>query len=166
MKRQRTYSRYAIEAAALLGEQIKLGRKQKRWTENELAERAGISRATLQKIEKGDMSCAVGLVFEVATLVNIPLFEQDTYPLSRQVEHIRDKVALLPRRIRTRQKVVDDNFWMDILPIQGFFVRLPGVIHQKGSVRICMNRVIQRGWSVLFQQEITSSIGHLEYLLK
>ena len=93
-----------------MGEQIRLGRKQKRWTENELAERAGISRATLQKIEKGDMSCAVGLVFEVATLVNIPLFEQDTYPLSKQAEHIRDKVALLPQRIRTRQNAVDDDF--------------------------------------------------------
>jgi transcriptional regulator with XRE-family HTH domain len=110
MKRQRTYSRYAKEAAVLLGEQIRLCRKQKRWTENELAERAGISRATLQKIEKGDMSCAVGLVFEVATLVNIPLFEQDTYPLSRQVEHIRDKVALLPQRIRTRQREVGEDF--------------------------------------------------------
>jgi len=93
-----------------MGEQIKLGRKQKRWTENELAERAGISRATLQKIEKGDMSCAVGLVFEVATLVNIPLFEQDTYPLSKQVEHLRDKVALLPRRIRVQAPSVDDDF--------------------------------------------------------
>lgn len=48
MKRQRTYSKYAKEAAALMGEQIKLGRKQKKWTENELAERAGISRVTLQ----------------------------------------------------------------------------------------------------------------------
>lgn len=110
MKKKRTYSRYAKEAATLMGEQIKLGRKQKRWTENELAERAGISRATLQKIEKGDMSCAVGLIFEVATLVNIPLFEQNTYPLFRQVEHIRDKVALLPQRIRSRLNEVDDNF--------------------------------------------------------
>lgn len=75
--------KHAKEAAVLLGEQIKLGRKQKRWTENELTERAGISRATLQKIAKGDMSCAIGLVFEVATLVNIPLSEQDLYPLSR-----------------------------------------------------------------------------------
>lgn len=93
-----------------MGEQIKLGRKQKKWTENELAERAGISRATLQKSEKGDMSCAVGLVFEVATLVNIPLFEQDTYPLSKQVEQIRDKVALLPRRIPAQQNAVDADF--------------------------------------------------------
>ena len=51
----RTYSKYAQEAAVLLGEQIKLGRKRRRWSEQNLAERAGISRATLQKIEKGEM---------------------------------------------------------------------------------------------------------------
>lgn len=56
------------------------------------------------------MSCAVGLVFELATLVNIPLFEQDTYPLSRQVVQIREKVALLPQRIRVGQNAVDDDF--------------------------------------------------------
>jgi len=40
-----------------MGEQIKLGRKQKRWTENELAERAGISRATLQKRHHDSNHC-------------------------------------------------------------------------------------------------------------
>ncbi len=63
MPKQRTYSQYAQEAAVLMGEQIKLGRKQRHWSEINLAERAGISRATLQKIENGAMSCAVGLVF-------------------------------------------------------------------------------------------------------
>jgi transcriptional regulator with XRE-family HTH domain len=35
----------------LLAKQIQLGRKQRKWTEHELADRAGISRATLQKTE-------------------------------------------------------------------------------------------------------------------
>ena len=79
MAKQRTFSKYAQEAATLLAEQIKLGRKQRKWTEKNLADRAGISRATLQKIENGEMSCAIGLVFEVATLVGINLFEQDKF---------------------------------------------------------------------------------------
>ncbi len=54
MTKQRTYSKYAQEAVTLLGEQIKLGRKQRQWSEKNLAERAGISRATLQKIESID----------------------------------------------------------------------------------------------------------------
>ncbi len=111
MTKQRTYSKYAQEAAELMGEQIRLGRKQRKWTEQNLAERAGIARATLQKMEKGDMSCAVGLVFEVATLVGIPLFQTDAgIPLATQIDHTRDKNALLPRRIKKQNKPVHDDF--------------------------------------------------------
>ena len=110
MAKQRTYSKQAQVAALLLGEQIKLGRKQKKWTEKNLAERAGISRATLQKIENGGMNCALGLVFEAATLVGVTLFEQDTTALNRRIEDTRGKLVLLPRRIKTRPPVVDDDF--------------------------------------------------------
>ena len=110
MTKQRTYSKYALEATTLLGEQIKLGRKQRKWSEKNLSERAGISRATLQKIENGEMNCVIGLVFEVATLVGINLFEHDNFPLSRQIEQTKDKVALLPKRIKSKTKVVHDDF--------------------------------------------------------
>ena len=110
MTKQRTYSKYALEAVTLLGEQIKLERKQRRWNEKNLAERTGISRATLQKIENGDMSCSIGLFFEVATLVGINLFEQDKFPLSRHLEQTRDKIALLPKRIKVKTKAVHDDF--------------------------------------------------------
>ena len=110
MVKQRTYSQYAKEAARLMGEKIKLGRKQRQWSEKNLADRAGISRATLQKIENGEMSCAVGSVFELATLVGVTLFESDSMPLSRHIEYTRDKVALLPQRIKTKPKAVRDDF--------------------------------------------------------
>ncbi len=110
MTKQRAYSRYAQEAAILMGEQIKLGRKQHKWTEKNLADRAGLSRATLQKIEKGDLGCAIGLVFEVATLVGVNLFEQDKHSLAGNIEQTRDKITLLPQRIKTRTKAVDDDF--------------------------------------------------------
>ena len=110
MAKQRTYSQNAREAAVLMGQEIKLGRKQRQWTEKNLADRAGISRATLQKIENGEMSCSVGSVFEVATLVGIKLFEPDSIPLSKHIEHTRDKVALLPQRIKAKKKAVRDDF--------------------------------------------------------
>lgn len=110
MVKQRTYSKYTQEAAILMGEQIKLGRKQRKWTEKNLADRAGVSRATLQKIEKGEMSCAIGLVFEVATLVGMNLFEQDKLSLSKNIEKTRDNIALLPQRIKAKKKAVDDDF--------------------------------------------------------
>lgn len=110
MVKQRTYSKYAQEAALLLGKQIKLGRKQRKWSEKNLAERIGISRATLQKIENGEMGCAIGLVFEAAALVDINLFEQNRVPLAVRIEHANDKIALLPQRIKAIAKVIDDDF--------------------------------------------------------
>lgn len=110
MSKSRTYSKYAIEAALLLGEQIKLERKLRKWSEANLAERAGISRATLQKIEAGDMSCAIGIVFETASVVGICLFDSNNQPLSKSIQRTRDTLALLPKRIRERKKKVDDDF--------------------------------------------------------
>lgn len=108
--KQRAYSKYAKEAAFLLGQQIKLGRKGRQWSEQNLAERAGISRATLQKIEAGEMSPSIGLVFEVATLVGVPLFDQENRALATGIELAQSKIALLPKRIRNKTKVVDDDF--------------------------------------------------------
>ncbi len=107
---QRTYSKHTLEAAALMGEQIKLGRKQRKWTEKDLADRAGISRATLQKIEKGATTCAIGLVFETAMLVGLNLFDKDNSPLKDNIGQICDKIALLPQRIRSNRRKVDDEF--------------------------------------------------------
>jgi transcriptional regulator with XRE-family HTH domain len=110
MTKQRAYSKYAKEAVFLLGQHIKLGRKKLKWSEQNLAERAGISRATLQKIEAGEMSPSIGLVFEVAALVGVPLFEQDSRALATSIELTQSKIALLPKRIINKTKAVDDDF--------------------------------------------------------
>ena len=110
MTKAKVYSQYCIEAAALLGKQIKLGRKQRKWAEHDLAERASISRATLKKIEKGDLTCGIGFVFEVAVLVGVKLFESDHASLTIQLDRVDDKIALLPKAIHNRRKVVDDDF--------------------------------------------------------
>ena len=108
--KERTYSRYTHEAAALLAKQIQLGRKQRKWTDRELADRAGVSRATLQKIEKGDLSVAIGLVFEVAVLVGVTLFDEERSSLATHLARTDDKLALLPRAVRKRRKTVHDDF--------------------------------------------------------
>lgn len=111
MVKDRTYSRYTQEAVELLGKQIRLGRKERKWTERELADRAGISRATLQKIEKGDLTVAVGLVFEVATLVGVTLFSDARSALRSHLAHASEKLTLLPGAVRKPRRVtVDDDF--------------------------------------------------------
>lgn len=106
----RTYSRVTREALALMGGQIRLARKQRRMSEADLSERIGIARSTLQLIEKGHPKVEVGLVFEAATLVGVPLFVSEPSGLSAQISRIDDKLALLPRSIRRPRSEVKDDF--------------------------------------------------------
>ncbi len=106
----RTYSRITRHAAALLGKQIRIARKERKMTVQELADRAGISRGLLQRIEKGDLKCQIGAVFEVAALVGIKLFDADELSLATRIRQADDKIALLPKHIHPGQKVVDDDF--------------------------------------------------------
>jgi hypothetical protein len=56
------------------------------------------------------MSPAIGLVFEVAALVGVVLFEQDNQRLANSIDLTQSKIALLPKRIREQTKVADDDF--------------------------------------------------------
>ena len=110
MKRRRLYSRETIEAAQLLGAQVALARRERRWSARELAERAGITQATLRKVERGDPTVSLGVAFEVATLVGVPLFHEDRTRLSLDLDRTRGRVAVLPQRVRIPRGGVKDDF--------------------------------------------------------
>jgi len=111
-KKKRTYSHYTKDAAVLLGKDIQLARKARRFTASDFADRVGISRITLQKIEKGDLKCELGIVLEAAALAGVKLFDVDpnTSSFTGRLESVNDKLALLPKSIRQRRKDVDDDF--------------------------------------------------------
>jgi transcriptional regulator with XRE-family HTH domain len=106
----RIYSRYSRAAVTLLGGLIRAARKERKLTTQEVADRAGISRGLLQRIEKADLKCEIGVVFEVATIVGLKLFDADEVSLARQIRQTEDKLALLPKSVRKTAKVVDDDF--------------------------------------------------------
>ena len=106
----RTYSRYTLEALKLLGQMIKLGRIERKLTTQDLADRAGISRDMLTRIEKGDPKRGIGVVFELAALVGVKLFDADTASLSGHIKQAEDKLALLPKAVHKKTKAVDDEF--------------------------------------------------------
>ena len=106
----RSYSRYCSDATALLGSLIRTARKERKWTVQGVADRAGISRGLMQRIEKGDPKCEIGAVFEVATIVGVSLFEADERTLSKRLSQTQEKLALLPKSIRQRNKPVHDDF--------------------------------------------------------
>lgn len=54
-----------------IGENIKLARKRRKLTTEQVSERAGIHRATLHRIEKGDPAVAIGIYFNVLRVLNL-----------------------------------------------------------------------------------------------
>jgi DNA-binding XRE family transcriptional regulator len=106
----RTYSRYSLEAISLLGNLIRVARKERMMTAQEVADRAGISRGLLQRIEKGDPKCELGATFEVATIVGVKLFDADATRLTKHIRQTEEKLALLPKSVRKKVKDVDDDF--------------------------------------------------------
>ena len=54
-----------------LGENVKLARLRRDLSSQQIAERAGISRSTLIKIEKGDEGVAIGYYFRVLAVLGL-----------------------------------------------------------------------------------------------
>ena len=106
----RPLSQYSKDALALLGQLVREARLDKAMTTIDLASRAGISRALLQRIERGDPGCSIGVVFEVAALCGVPLFVQEQRQLASHLALHREKMALLPKAVRTGVNEVKDDF--------------------------------------------------------
>jgi transcriptional regulator with XRE-family HTH domain len=104
------YSRYSREATALLGKLIRVARTERRMSAAELAERAGISRGRLQRIERGEMTSEIGAAFELAAIVGLRLFDADEQGLGRLLRQTDERLALLPRAVRSTPNAVRDDF--------------------------------------------------------
>ncbi len=109
--RVRTYSRYAQEAVVMLGNLIRINRIERKLSVQGLAERVGISRDMMQRIEQGDPRCGIGLVVEAAAIVGVPLFDADsTHTLTMHIKAQQEKLRLLPKAIHKTRTVVKDDF--------------------------------------------------------
>jgi len=105
-----TISSFAKESIVLLALRIRTARIEQKISTTELAERAGVSRSLLQRIEKGDTKCSIGAVFEVATIVGVRLFDADKSSLTKHIHQVEDKLALLPKSVHQKKRIIDDNF--------------------------------------------------------
>lgn len=107
---KRAYSRQNLEALELLAQLIRAGRIDRKMSAQEMVDRVGISRPLLRRIESADPSCAIGSVFEVATIAGVHLFGGEPGQLQTQRSAITEKLSLLPRRARKPKRVIHDEF--------------------------------------------------------
>jgi transcriptional regulator with XRE-family HTH domain len=108
---KRPYSPYAADAARLLGARIRLARRERRWSQDELASRIGITPRTVSKIEHGDLSVGLGATFEAAALLGVPLFHAERSRLAAELDRTEARSALLPRPSRAQpEREVKDDF--------------------------------------------------------
>jgi len=94
-----------LAATLQLGQSIQQMRKRQRLTQEQLAERAGVGRTTLHKLENGHPGLAIASVLEVLQVLDAGMVERvleviDSDPLGRALELQR-----LPVRVRR-----DDDF--------------------------------------------------------
>ena len=103
----RSYSPAAVDALQVMGGFIQLRRKERGLTVQQLADKAGVSRGLVHRIERGDPKCEIGVVFELATLMGIPLFIDGVQlPILRA--NFEARLAVLPKRIKPKPEVSDD----------------------------------------------------------
>lgn len=103
-------SRLATEALRLLGAHIEALRKRRGWTQANLADRTGISTETVRLMEQGDPACRIGLVFECAVLVGVPLFEDSREQIDLLRERIHIIRALMPKQLPQPRHDIDNDF--------------------------------------------------------
>ena len=88
---------------------MRLARRERGWTLQELADRVGVTHPTIAKVERGDPSVRLGVAFEAATLVGVPLFHDDRERVRLEAGRVDDRLAVLPQLVR-KPTDVDDDF--------------------------------------------------------
>ena len=109
-KKVRTYARQTREGLGLLGQLIRIARIERGMKLQDLADRVGVSRDLMHRIEKGDPRCGIGVVFEATTVLGLPLFAPEPSTVADHRARLEEKLRLLPKAVHTTTDDVDDAF--------------------------------------------------------
>lgn len=102
------------ESLKEIGFLIACARKEKRWTQEELARRIGINRMTVVRIEKGSPEVASGLYLTAAWLLGLPILTWQAMGEGRSDTVVGDLLTklkkTLPKAVRHQRKKIDNDF--------------------------------------------------------
>lgn len=104
-------SRPTKDALKILAAMIRASRIQHGMSAAKLAERVGVSRGAIQRLEAGEAGTAIGTAFEAAIVLGIPLFDVAADDLATLRKQKQDINALLPQRAYlASQSDIDNDF--------------------------------------------------------
>jgi len=103
-----TLSKTGTQILKTLGMLIRAARIERGMSQNELAERLGVSRYTVMGIEKGDPKVAGGSLIEAAVIVGIPLLASTEQELEQVTSTAASLIKVLPERVG--RKGLDDDY--------------------------------------------------------
>ena len=89
---------------------LQIARKTRNVTVEELGKRCDISKRTMIKVLQGDPTVKIGVYFQAAVVLDIPLFEEDESRLQNAFQTGKTIEMMMPRRIQQQKVVLDDNF--------------------------------------------------------
>ena len=102
------YSRLSLQILQTFGQMIRLARLERKMPQTELAERLGVSRQTVSAVEQGEPKVGIGIVFEAAVIVGIPLLAPDRQTLDKLSTVVGGLATLLPSRTGAAKELSDD----------------------------------------------------------
>lgn len=99
------------EALRDLGGVISAARRERGFTQKELADRVGVSRDTLARIEAGAAGVAIGAVLTSAWVLGLPILAFSDFAAARATSSVAEYLSLLERRLpkRVRDDGSDDD---------------------------------------------------------
>jgi len=102
------------ESLKEMGGFIACARKEKRWTQEEMARRIGVGRMTVVRIEKGAPEVAVGLYLTAAWLLGLPVLSWQTMDSKRGDTVTGDILSklkgTLPERVKKNRDKINNDF--------------------------------------------------------
>lgn len=101
---------YARQAVATLGLLVRSARTARGWSQAHLGAVCSIDRRTVAAIETGKLEVGIGTAFNVASVLNINLFDADEAEMIRLQRQQGEMVSLLPRRVDAPRKEANDDF--------------------------------------------------------
>lgn len=103
---------YIANIAQIMGSEVLYERHRKNWTQQELAEKAGVSQRTVSQIEKGLADVSFKRVLLVAAALDLHLYQVEPGDeAARLMTRMKERNALIPKRVHEDKELMNVDLY-------------------------------------------------------